>query len=131
VCVCVWGGVYKMKYVKSMYAFKINFRVSTNLEPQLDKILLGKHLYDSSYWESYVGPHCARILQTLKLLIIFLNDIHSIELIWVAFHKFVIVILMFKMFLPLIQTEFTKFTRIYDHFKDEVCLLYIYELHVW
>jgi hypothetical protein len=33
---------------------------------------------------------------------------------------------MFKMFLPRIQTEFTKVTRIYDIFHDKVYLLYIY-----
>jgi len=32
---------------------------------------------------------------------------------------------MFKMFLPPIQTEFTKVTRIYDHFQDKVCLFII------
>jgi recombination DNA repair RAD52 pathway protein len=33
---------------------------------------------------------------------------------------------MFTMFLPAVQTEFTKVTRMYDHFKEKGYLLYIY-----
>jgi hypothetical protein len=42
------------------------------------------------------------------------------------------VIRMFTMFLPAVQTEFTKVARMYDHFQDKVHLLYIYVItFVW
>jgi hypothetical protein len=73
-------------------------------------------------------PDHARILQTLRsFTIVFLNDTNSISLMWVACYKFVIMIHVFKKFLPAIQTEFTKVTRTDDHFQD---IVYLFITHL-
>jgi hypothetical protein len=57
-----------------MYLKLILKTVSTKLEPQLDKVLLGKHQYHSFICRAV----CPRILQILKSCFVFLNDTHSV-----------------------------------------------------
>jgi hypothetical protein len=58
--------IHKFKYDKSsaadMHLKLLLMTVSTKLEPQLEKIILGKHQYQFSLRFIY-GPHHARILQ--------------------------------------------------------------------
>jgi hypothetical protein len=50
----------------------------------------------------------------------FINDTYSIQMLYVACWKLVTVIRIFKIFIPPIQEEFTKVTRIHAHFQDKV-----------
>jgi hypothetical protein len=44
----------------------------------------------------------------------------------VACCKFITVIRLLRMFLPRVQTEFTKVIRVYDYFEDKVYLFIVH-----